>query len=331
MTLVDALCASRLETNLERAMIACSARGAARILASTIFFFQLGGQLFASEIHAGKISVDDHERDFLLSMPAPSGPHPAVVVLHGGSLDAKNAMRSTGFEPLVDREPLVAVYPNASAGHWNDGRTSAHWSGSSSDDVAFIRALIAELVRTGTLDPHRVYLTGPSNGGMMTFRLVCEASELFAAAAPIIASMPADLASGCKPARPTPILVMDATADPLVPYGGGEVGFRGERGRVLSTAETIALLRNVNRCSGGSSSDRLPDSDPADGSNVDVIRWTDCSSHAPVVLYRINGGGHRIPRQNEGPRPVVDRLLGRANHDFEAAEAIWAFFKDKKR
>jgi poly(3-hydroxybutyrate) depolymerase len=49
------------------------------------------------------------------------------------------------------------------------------------------------------------------------------------------------------------------------------------------------------------------------------------------VLYRIEGGGHRIPRRNEAARPVIDRLLGRPNRDFEAAEAIWSFFKDKMR
>ena len=52
---------------------------------------------------------------------------------------------------------------------------------------------------------------------------------------------------------------------------------------------------------------------------------------APVVMYRIEGGEHRIPRRNVGPRPVIDRLLGPANHDFEAAEAIWSFFNDNRR
>jgi polyhydroxybutyrate depolymerase len=166
---------------------------------------------------------------------------------------------------------------------------------------------------------------------MMTFRLVCEAAELFAAAAPIIASLPADLAPGCKPSRPIPALVMNGTADPLVPYGGGAVGFRGERGRVLSTEETMPFLRKVDGCTDAVKLDHLADVDRNDGSGVTVASWTNCASGAPVVLYRIDGGGHRIPRRNEGARPVIDRLLGRANHDFEAAEAIWSFFKDKKR
>jgi polyhydroxybutyrate depolymerase len=124
---------------------------------------------------------------------------------------------------------------------------------------------------------------------------------------------------------------MNGTADPLVPYGGGGVGFRGERGRVLSTDETMAFLRKVDGCTHAAKLDHLADVDPSDGSSVTIASWTNCASGAPVVLYRIDGRGHRIPRRNEGARPVIDGLLGRANHDFEAAEAIWSFFKDKKR
>jgi polyhydroxybutyrate depolymerase len=303
------------------------------VVASAVLTPAVLAPLRAAETSVRKLSLGGIERTYLLSLPASARPHPAAIVLHGGTLNAENAKRSTGFEPLVERGELVAVYPNAIAGHWNDGRVAAGdvWRGTPSDDVVFIRALVAELVQSGVADPQRLYVTGPSNGGMMTFRLVCEAAELFAAAAPIIASLPADLAVSCKPARAIPTLVMNGTADPLVPYGGGGVGLRGERGRVLSTDETMAFLRNANGCTDAAKLDHLADADRNDGSNVTIASWTNCASGAPVVLYRIDGGGHRIPRRDEGPRPVIDRLLGRANHDFEAAEAIWSFFRDKKR
>jgi polyhydroxybutyrate depolymerase len=287
----------------------------------------------AAETSTRRLVVNGSERSLILSVSATGRPHPTVIVLHGGSLNAENARRSTGFEPLVDREGLAAIYPDAVAGHWNDGRSSPSgaWRNDAADDVGFIRALVRELVQSGIADARRIYVTGPSNGGMMTFRLVCDAADLFAAAAPVIASLPAELAGGCNPVRPIPILVMNGTADPLVPYGGGGVGFRGGRGRVLSTDETMTFLRKVNGCREGVKRDSLADADPHDGSSVTVASWSECSSGAPVILYKIEGGGHRIPRRNEGPRPVIDRLFGRANHDFEAAEAIWSFFRDKTR
>jgi polyhydroxybutyrate depolymerase len=264
-----------------------------------------------------------------VSAPTSRRPLPTVLALHGSLLNAQIMIKTMGLEPLVDREDLAAVYPNAIAGQWNDGRAAAAaWGGRRRDDVAFLRALVEHLVRTGVSDPQRVYVTGFSNGGMMTFRLMCEATEVFAAAAVIAAPLPAELAGGCKPAKPIPMLVMSGTADPFMPYGGGQVAFGS--GRVLSINETVRFLRDVNGCTDSAKLNRLPDIDRNDGSQVVVESWTNCSSAAPVVLYRIEGGGHRIPRRGEG-MPFVDIVLGKSNHDFDAAEAIWSFFKDRTR
>jgi polyhydroxybutyrate depolymerase len=290
-----------------------------------------GGPSLAAETRINKLSVGGVERSYILSTAALKTPRPTIIVLHGGTLDAENARRSTGLEPLVDRDGFNAVYPNAIGGHWNDGRGSAQgWRSNAGDDTAFIRALTANLVRNGTADSRRIYVTGPSNGGMMTFRLICEAADLFAGAAPIIASLPADLAPVCKPVHSIPVLVMNGTADPLVPFGGGGVGYFGKRGRVLSTDETMTKLRQFNGCAETSVRERLPDRDPNDGSTVVIESWKDCSSGDPVVLYLVDGGGHRIPRRSQVARPMIDRLLGKENHDFEAADAIWAFFRGKK-
>jgi polyhydroxybutyrate depolymerase len=285
--------------------------------------------LLAAETKVQQLSFGGYEREYVLSAPTSRRPLPTVLALHGSLLNAQIMIISMGLEPLVDRKGLVAVYPNAVLGQWNDGRrAAAAWAGRRVDDVAFIRKLIAHLVRTGVSDPQRVYVAGFSNGGTMALRLMCEAPELVTAAASIAASLPVELADGCKAPRPTPMLVMNGTADPLVPYGGGELAFGG--GRVLSTNETMRFLRKVNGCADSANLNRLPDRNRNDGSNVVVVSWTNCSSGAPVVLYRIEGGGHRIPSRDEGV-PVVDVLLGRANHDFDAAEAVWSFFKDKKR
>jgi poly(3-hydroxybutyrate) depolymerase len=47
-------------------------------------------------------------------------------------------------------------------------------------------------------------------------------------------------------------------------------------------------------------------------------------------LYRIEGGGHRVPSREAGV-PFAELLLGTINRDFDSAEVIWKFFKDKKR
>jgi poly(3-hydroxybutyrate) depolymerase len=87
---------------------------------------------------------------------------------------------------------------------------------------------------------------------------------------------------------------------------------------------------SANRCTDNRKSGPLPHADPDDDSYVMISRWTNCAPGAPVVLYRIQGGGHRIPGHREG-WPVTNILLGKMNRDFEAAYALWNFFNDKKR
>jgi polyhydroxybutyrate depolymerase len=100
---------------------------------------------------------------------------------------------------------------------------------------------------------------------------------------------------------------------------------------VLSTDDTVTWLRRFNGCDDEAEQEQLPDLDRGEGSKITVWRWTHCTSGAPVVLYRIEGGGHRVPSLDRRRTRLVDRVLGRENHDIDAAEAIWTFFKDKQR
>jgi polyhydroxybutyrate depolymerase len=190
---------------------------------------------------------------------------------------------------------------------------------------AFIQGLIAEIVHVGFSDPRRIYIAGYSNGGMLALRLMCEAPALIAAAAIVAASMPREMAQSCK-ARPTPILVMNGTADQIVPYRGGALALGN--GEVLSTDEMLRFFHVLNHCTESMRLSQLPDIDRDDGSYVTVASWTNCVTGAPVMLYRI-GGGHRIPGYRK-EWPIADLMLGAMNHDFEAAHAIWNFFKDKR-
>ena len=122
--------------------------------------------------------------------------------------------------------------------------------------------------------------------------------------------------------------MINGTADPLVPFRGSSISLAGVR--VPSNDETIRFIRKVNGCSEAARLDKLPHSDSEDGSNVVIASWTTCSSAAPVVLYRVEGGGHRIPSRSEGV-PFLDVVLGKLNHDFETADVIWSFFKDRTR
>ena len=73
--------------------------------------------LYAHESKIEHLTVGDSEREYIVSRPAGHLPRPTILVLHGSLSNAKMASIGMGFGPLVDREQLVAVYPNAIAGH----------------------------------------------------------------------------------------------------------------------------------------------------------------------------------------------------------------------
>jgi polyhydroxybutyrate depolymerase len=157
----------------------------------------------------------------------------------------------------------------------------------------------------------------------MSFRLACDAADLFAAVAPVTATMPADLGPRCQPSAPVAVLGINGTADPLVPYAGGHVRtLFGLRGEIWSTDRTIAFWAKRNACAGPPDVRALADRDSDDGSRVVDITYARCAG-ARVRLLRVEGGGHTWPG---GTQYLPTAWIGPTNRDIDASEAIWRFF-----
>jgi polyhydroxybutyrate depolymerase len=293
----------------------------------------------AAAAEAGRpevIVVDGRERSYLLHRSArpeaEAGPLPTVVVLHGRLGTAKQVRRHLAFDALADREGFHVVYPNGLDRSWNDGRPDAArirpTGEAPPDDIGFLDALMDRLIAEGLADAKRITVTGPSNGGMMTLRVGCELTERVAAIAPLIANMPEELGATCRPARPLPVLVMNGTEDELVPWTGGPLAGKPEKGRVWSTERTVEFWRSHNGCRAQPETRRLPDRDPDDNSRVTVTRWADCQDDTEVQLYRLDGAGHTVPGGpgHRFPR-LMRRLLGETNQDIDASEVLWGFFR----
>jgi polyhydroxybutyrate depolymerase len=173
------------------------------------------------------------------------------------------------------------------------------------------------------IDPGRVFVTGMSNGGKMSLRLACEKADIFGAAAPVIAAMPADLR--CEPAEPISILVMNGTSDPLVPWEGGYVkAFGRSLGAVWSTPRTVEFWVEHNHCDPDPERSNLPDTTPSDGSRIEIARYQGCQESERVTLYSVRGGGHTWPG---GIQYLPKFLIGKTNRDAHAGALIWNFFQ----
>ena len=224
-------------------------------------------------------------------------PVPLVIVLHGYTGNARGIESLTGFSAKADKEGFIAVYPEGVAQRWNVGFGMLKFD---TDDVGFINELINRLEQKYKIDPKRIYVTGFSNGAMMSYLLGAELSDKIAAIAPVagsIGSMTYGLEQIPEPSQPVSVIGFHGTADTSVPYEGD--GF-------LSVAESVAFWVSHDGCF------IIPQNETMSDGKVIISVYTGGANGTEVVLYTIIGLDHSWPRQTIG---VI-----------EATDIIWDFF-----
>jgi polyhydroxybutyrate depolymerase len=278
---------------------------------------------------SGSIPHQGLKRTYHIYLPPSYNPAlktPLVIVLHGGGGSGQKMQKLSGLNPKADKYGFIVVYPDGIDRNWNDGRKIDNYRAhrDNIDDVGFISAMIDALARNYAIEPQRIYVTGASNGAMMSMRLACELSGKIRAVAPVIGSMPEDLMSDCSPARSIPILMINGTEDPLVPWEGGFVHFgRRKLGRILSVPDTVEFWRSQNGCSQKPAITWEPDRDPDDGTRVRKTLYQPCKHGADVVLYEVQGGGHTWPGRYQY---LPEFIIGRTSRDIDGTDVILDFF-----
>jgi polyhydroxybutyrate depolymerase len=296
----------------------------------------------------GSLAVEGGDRWFRTYQPrALAADAPAVLLLHGGTQSMRKlflarAGGTRAWPAVADREGFLLIVPNGTnpttgdtrgdEQNWNDLRPAGADRKSQADDVGFIVRLLDEMARRHRIDTRRVYVTGASNGGMMAYRLLVEVPERFAAAATFIAVLPADLQGIEPPATPTPVLIANGTADPLVRWEGGPI--RGQRTRMMSVADNLDWWIRANRADRRAARmETLPDESADDGCRLSQTFYPAEPGGAPVLFVKMEGGGHALPsRAHALPDTfLVRRLIGPLCRDAEGAEIAWEFMSQFRR
>ncbi len=289
--------------------------------------------------------VDGRLRRYALYIPQGLGiePVPMVFSLHGGGVYIEDMTGQSGHKSphklwmeIAEREKFIAVYPEGLNGAyskptWNDCRGDATVN-SGADDLKFLTNLVDEIAQKYPVDRKRVYASGISNGGFMALRLGVEAPEKFAAVAAIAAAMPA--VSECRPPQvPISVLFMNGTTDKFMPYGGGMISNppKPDHGTVLSTEESVQIFTTLDATAAQPQTYLFADLDPDDGGRVTRYRYAGGKEETEVVLYKVEGGGHSAPSIKERYSAIYEYYFGKQNHDIEAVEEIWSFFKRHSR
>ena len=270
------------------------------------------------------------KRDYHLHIPPGydgSRTLPMLVVVHGAFDNARGMAKFTGFSALADHENFIVLYPNGIGifgylQHWNAGHCCGKAQADQMDDVGFVATAIEDAVGRLNVDRQRIFLLGFSNGGMFAYRFAAEYGEMlagFAALAASIGSRTPDTETEWRlpdPPRPIPLLIMHGTDDHSVPFHGRQSRRQGEPRYYQSVAQSAAFWRLKNGCEEAEPPQLL-----SNGA-VRLIKWSDCTSHAPVWLYALQDWGHVWP----GPY-FTDKLEeGHPLKGFDAARIIWNFF-----
>ncbi len=183
-----------------------------------------------TETTCGEVVVDGRVRTFRYWLPKYRSIVPLVIVLHGGggSGAGREALARYRMTDLARDHRFAIVYPDAFEGHWNDGRKAAFSVAhrENIDDVAFIAALIDDLTARRPIFTDSVFVVGMSNGGMMALRLDCELADRVMVAVSVAGSLAPEVAKNCAPSAGLSVLMINGTADPLVPYEGGRLRTR---------------------------------------------------------------------------------------------------------
>lgn len=275
------------------------------------------------------VSIGGRDRHYLVHLPKGAKPGsrlPLVIALHGGGGDMSHMAKDElyGLISKADSAGFMVVFPNgvgALGGDrlatWNAGNCCGRARDENSDDVAFIRAMIAQLKTRYSIDGDRVYAVGMSNGGMMSYRLACEMSDLLAG---IMSVAGTDNTKSCQPARPIPVLHIHARDDDHVLFNGGAGDSFRDAAKVtdfVSVDDSIRKWVGLNRANSAAT-------------RVLEVPGAVCDRHeagnggAAVMLCVTETGGHSWPG---GSKPRADEPPSQA---IKANDVMWDFFSHRR-
>lgn len=275
-------------------------------------------------------------RSYVLHLPESydsSISYPLVLVFHGGGGNARNIEQVTGFSQKADEEEFIVVYPEGTGRFnnrlftWNAGFCCGYAFENDIDDVGYIKALITSLLENYSIDSTMIYATGISNGGILTYLIAAELSDIFAAVAPVTAQIGGQ---SCideepwqipKPGHPVSVIVFNGMNDSRVPYEGGRpLANDTHVYSWFSTNDSISFWVEQNKCN------PLPKRNRSESGNIIIDTYHDGLQNTEVVLVTIVDGTHSWPGgekgRNQGDEPTSE---------INATNLIWEFFKNHKK
>jgi polyhydroxybutyrate depolymerase len=263
------------------------------------------------------MTVDGIARNYTLQLPSnyyDASGFSLVIAMHGGGGSPAQFESTSRLSEKANTAGFIVVYPEGTGAinTWNAGTCCGSAVTNSINDISFISHLIDKLTGAYKINPKKVYATGHSNGGMMSYRLACELAHKIAAIAPNGSTMV--VTSPCNPSRPVPVLHMHSKLDQHVVYTGG-VG-NGVSGVHCPPLDSVLNVWSAkNGCSN-------PPQTVVSNSNYTFKRWQNCSNNSTIHYYLTEDGGHGWPGGLPGgPNSDIP------SNSINANNLLWEFFQ----
>lgn len=274
----------------------------------SLFLVSVG---FAQTTLSGSFKHNGIVRTYRVYIPAiynPATPVPLLFNLHGYGSNNIEQEFYADFRTVADTAGFIIVLPNGTL----DGLNNRFWNTfgfSAVDDIGFLSALIDTISAGYSINTNRIYSTGMSNGGFMSYDLACSLSNRIAAIASVTGSMTYARLSLCNALHPMPVMEIHGTADGTVPYAGTAL--------FAPIDSLVTYWARFNNCSLLPTITQVPDINTTDGCTAEHYVYNNGALGSKVELYKIIGGGHTWPGA------LVN--IGVTNGDFSACTEIWRF------
>lgn len=261
------------------------------------------------------------EREFIVHAPTgAAGAVPVLFSLHGTNNDFTGG-GVANYDDLADNEKFIVVYPRGLDTRfptWEGNHRGWLATGQYNEDVKFFEDIIEWLNKNYLIDRDRVYMTGFSNGGMMTYSTAFT-SDCFAGFA-AVSGYPMNeyhlqhYGNGkWQGSHPVPFMHIHGKSDGFVKYA--DIQPIVDNMVYRNGCSFIPNVTNIAATSG----DGGPKNTKAATKNV-----FGSSTNCPFVYYEVEGMGHEpfcyISENNDTP-----------DWDDASQTIIWNFLKDKKR
>jgi polyhydroxybutyrate depolymerase len=246
-----------------------------------LILFLLVLSVSAQESVKETITHNERDRQFWVNLPPerdePSG---LIIMLHGAQQSGAEFHHTFPVTEGANEFNYITVFPNSVRLRWN---ILTH-SGSTADDLDFIRVLIETMQERHNIDENRIFITGYSNGGMMALSAGCALSDVLAGVVILAATYAPPMLERClHVAAPYPQMMLLSTTDGAFPWNGD--------GNILSVEDAITFEFFRFNCNPGNLDVAMISTDESSIA-VHKLRSQECDGRGELTFYRVDEVPH---------------------------------------